>query len=60
MTFPTPREAYKIEIAQWKERLFAVPFEDRGGTWQPRYYQHNAIVKVLEAIAEKKIDFYLH
>ncbi|MEZ7514242.1 EcoAI/FtnUII family type I restriction enzme subunit R [Flavobacterium frigidarium] len=54
MTYPTPKEAYKIEIADWKERLFAVPFEDRGGTWQPRYYQQNAIAKVMEGIAEKK------
>lgn len=54
MTFPTPKEDYKIEIANWQERLFAVPFEDRGGTWQPRYYQNNAITKVLEAVAAKK------
>jgi len=53
-TFPTPKEAYKIEIADWKERLFAVPFEDRGGTWQPRYYQNNAITKTLAAIANKQ------
>jgi type I restriction enzyme, R subunit len=53
-TFPTPIEDYKVEIANWKERLFSVPFEDRSGTWQPRYYQNNAITKVLEAIAEKK------
>ena len=54
MTYPSPKEDYKIEIAEWKERLFAIPFEDRGGTWQPRYYQQNAIAKVLEAVAEKK------
>jgi type I restriction enzyme R subunit len=54
MTYPTPKEEYKVEIANWKERLFAIPFEDRGGTWQPRYYQQNAIAKVLEAISEKK------
>ena len=54
MTYPTPKEDYKIEIANWKERLFAIPFEDRGGTWQPRYYQQNAIAKVLEVISEKK------
>lgn len=42
------------EIQNWKERLFAIPFEDRGGTWQPRYYQQNAIAKVLESVAEKK------
>ncbi len=54
MTYPTPKEDYKIEIANWKERLFAIPFEDRGGTWQPRYYQQNAIAKVVESISEKQ------
>ena len=54
MTYPTPKEDYKVEIADWAARLFSVPFEDRGGTWQPRYYQQNAIAKVLEAISEKK------
>ncbi|AEV34222.1 helicase, type I site-specific restriction-modification system restriction subunit [Owenweeksia hongkongensis DSM 17368] len=54
MTFPTPKEEYKVEIANWTERLFAIPYEDRSGTWQPRYYQDNAITKVLEAIATKK------
>jgi type I restriction enzyme, R subunit len=54
MTYPAPKEEYKVEIADWKERLFSVPFEDRGGTWQPRYYQQNAIAKTLEAISEKK------
>jgi type I restriction enzyme R subunit len=54
MTFPKPKEEYKIEIANWRERLFEVPFEDRSGTWQPRYYQDNAIAKVLDAIAAKK------
>ncbi|MBU0710412.1 DEAD/DEAH box helicase family protein, partial [bacterium] len=30
----------------------SVPFEERGGTWQTRYYQENAITNVLEAIAK--------
>ncbi len=54
MTYPAPKEAYKIEIENWKERFDAILFEDRGGSWSPRYYQHNAIYKVLYAIAEKK------
>lgn len=54
MTYPTPVDTDKLEIAHWQQRLFAVPFEDRGGTWEPRYYQQNAIAKVLEAIAEKQ------
>ncbi len=36
----------------WMERFSAVPFEDRGGTWQPRYYQENAITNALDAMAE--------
>jgi len=54
MTYPKPTEDYKIEIEDWKEKFFNIPFEDRGGTWSPRYYQRNAIYKVLNAIAEKK------
>jgi len=29
--FPTPVDAKKVEQAKWRERLFAIPFEDRGG-----------------------------
>ncbi len=54
MTFPSPKEAYKKEIEKWKERFDDIPFEDRGGTWSPRYYQRNAIYKTLYGIAEKK------
>ncbi len=54
MTFPTPVDEYKVEIDAWRSRLFAVPFEDKGGQWQPRYYQANAITKTLDAIANKK------
>jgi type I restriction enzyme R subunit len=54
MTFPTPKESDQQEIDDWAKRLFAVPFEDRGGTWQPRYYQQNAINAVLDAVAAKQ------
>ncbi len=54
MTYPTPKEDYKIEIEGWKDLFFNIPFEDRGGSWSPRYYQRNAVYKVLNAIAEKK------
>ncbi|WP_442867068.1 EcoAI/FtnUII family type I restriction enzme subunit R [Anabaena sp. CS-542/02] len=35
-----------------RERFAAIPFEDKSGTWEARYYQHNAIKYVLEAIAQ--------
>lgn len=55
--YPTPDELWALTFAaqnNWRERFGEVPFEDKGGFWQPRYYQHNAINKTLEAIAEGK------
>jgi type I restriction enzyme R subunit len=51
LTFQVPVTFKEAENASWNERLFAVPFEDKSGTWQLRYYQDNAITKVLEAVA---------
>ena len=34
-----------------RDRFAAVPFEDKGGSWQGRYYQDIAVARVLEAIA---------
>lgn len=52
--FPTPDELWARCFAEaniWRDRFGAVPFETGGGKWDPRYYQHNAITAVLEAIA---------
>jgi type I restriction enzyme, R subunit len=52
-SYPTPEELWKLTNAQpsaWRDRFAAVPFEDKGGTWQGRYYQDIAITRVLEAI----------
>ncbi|AUS05112.1 EcoAI/FtnUII family type I restriction enzme subunit R [Pseudotamlana carrageenivorans] len=54
MTYPKPKEAYKIEIANWKERFANVPYALFKGQYLPRYYQRNAVEKSLAAIAEKK------
>jgi type I restriction enzyme R subunit len=58
-TFPSPGElwaqTYAVQNASataWRERFAAVPFEDKGGTWQGRYYQDIAIQRVLEAVGE--------
>jgi type I restriction enzyme R subunit len=63
-SYPTPDELWEMTFGEqnklqplsavWRDKLLSVPFEDRGGTWQPRYYQENAITKVLEAISENK------
>ena len=54
-SFPTPDELWDETFAvqnKWRDRFAAIPFEDKGGSWQARYYQHNAISAALEAIAD--------
>ena len=54
LTFPPAVDETAEKVAVLKAQLLSIPYEDRGGTFQPRYYQDNAITKVLEAIAENK------
>lgn len=63
-SYPTPDELWELTFGEqdklqpisaiWREKLLSIPFEDRSGTWQPRYYQENAITKVLEAISNNE------
>jgi type I restriction enzyme, R subunit len=56
-SFPTPEELWNRTFAErnaWRDRFAAVPFEDRGGYFQGRYYQDIAIDRVLESIAAGK------
>jgi type I restriction enzyme R subunit len=52
-TNPAEREA-KAGTATWREHFAEVPFEDKSGSWQPRYYQEIAVQRVVEAIANGK------
>ena len=57
LPFPTPEQLWLRcfpDGNDWRERFGAVPFETGGGKWQPRYYQHNAITAVLDAIARDR------
>ncbi len=40
--------------AIWREKFASIPFDDKSGTWQPRYYQEIAIKNTMEAIAQGK------
>lgn len=58
-TYPTPQELWDMtfaeqeaDVAAWRERFGQVPFEDQGGKWQLRYYQHNAVNATLESVAK--------
>ncbi len=51
--FPSPEALWQMTFAEenaWRNRFATVPFEDKGGTFQARYYQDLAIQKTLEAI----------
>ena len=57
----TPDELWQETFAQrdpdtnhWRGHFSQVPFEDKSGSWEARYYQHNAINQALEAIAAGK------
>ena len=53
--YPTPLELWNQTFAiqnAWRDRFAAVPFEDRGGYFQGRYYQDIAVERVLAALAE--------
>lgn len=55
--YPTPEELWNLTFAKenaWRDRFAAIPFEDRGGQWQARYYQETAVNKTLAAIADGK------
>ncbi|RTK95263.1 MAG: DEAD/DEAH box helicase [Neisseriaceae bacterium] len=56
-TYPTPDELWNMIFAvknEWREKFAAVPFEDKSGSWQLRYYQEIAVSKTMEAIANDK------
>ena len=53
----TPEELWHKTFAvqnEWREKFANVPFEDKSGTWQLRYYQEIAVKNTLEALATNK------
>ena len=55
--YPSPDELWNLTFAEqnaWRDKFAEIPFEDKGGTWGARYYQHNAVEAVLEAIANNQ------
>ena len=39
---------------EWREKFADVPYEDKSGTWQLRYYQEIAVRNTIEAIANNQ------
>jgi type I restriction enzyme R subunit len=52
--FPSPDELWSRTFAEqnkWRDRFAAVPYPDKSGSWQIRYYQEIAVERVLERVA---------
>ena len=52
--FPSPQDLWARRFAEenaWRDRFAAVPYADKGGSWQIRFYQDIAVSRALEAIA---------
>lgn len=55
--FLSPDELWNKSFAEqndWREKFANVPFEDKSGSWQLRYYQEIAVQRTVEAIAQSK------
>ncbi|MCF8416946.1 MAG: DEAD/DEAH box helicase family protein [Crocinitomicaceae bacterium] len=52
MCFPPAHSEKEAEIIDWKKKMDDVPFQLFKGKYGPRYYQYNAIMEVLDGIAE--------
>jgi type I restriction enzyme R subunit len=67
-SYPTPDELWEMKFgaqnqlqplsAVWRDKLLSVPFEDRGGTWQPRYYQEMPLPKYWKPLPTTNNAFY--
>ena len=56
-SFLSPEQLWNKTFAvqnEWREKFAAVPFEEKGGTWQLRYYQELAVKNTLEALANNE------
>ena len=54
-TYPTPDELWAKTFAatnSWQERFDTIPFPNKSGTWNLRFYQEIAVNRVLESIAK--------
>ena len=52
--FPTPEELWTRQFAEenaWRDCFAAIPYADKGGSWQIRFYQDIAVSRALEAVA---------
>ena len=52
--YPSPDELWALAFAEqnaWRDRFAAVPFPNKSGTWDIRFYQEIAVNRVLEKVS---------
>jgi type I restriction enzyme R subunit len=69
-SFPTPEElwndtfgaekALNPQATKWREEFSTVPFENKNGTWSPRYYQQIAIDRALASYFQWKKTYFIN
>jgi type I restriction enzyme R subunit len=61
--FPTPDELWEMTFPKnadlngsdkWREKFAEIPYENKSGTWNLRYYQEIAVQQTLETIGKAK------
>lgn len=55
--FPSPEELWNKQFSKqnsWRDRFTSIPYEEKGGSYQARYYQEIAVHRALEAVANDK------
>jgi len=55
--FPSPKELWNKQFSKpncWRDRFASIPYEEKGGSHQARYYQEIAVHRALEAVANDK------
>jgi type I restriction enzyme R subunit len=53
----TPDELWNLTFAQaneWRNRFAAIPFPDKSGSWNIRYYQEIAVNRVLDRLCDNR------
>lgn len=49
-----PKWTVNEQSEKWRNAFWSIPFEDRSGTWSPRYYQEIAVRNMLNAVANNE------
>ena len=52
--YPKSNDPNAELVEAWRDKFNSIPFEDKSGTWQLRYYQEIAVKNTLEAVAQNK------